>query len=103
MGWELRNGSPYYYRKKRVNGRVVSEYLGTGLIAEIHANDDAAAHCEREQARQLERQLRHAEQLTEQQLDTAEQAIEPITAAYLIAAGFHKHRGQWRKKRHASQ
>ena len=99
MGWEKRNGRAYYYRKRRINGRVTSEYLGTGFVADIHATDDAEARREREQVRQAERQLRHAEQIVEQQLDTVQQALEPVTAACLIAAGFHKHRGQWRKKR----
>ena len=34
MGWEKRGSGQYYYRKKRVNGRVVSEYAGSGILAE---------------------------------------------------------------------
>ncbi len=41
MGWEVRRGKRYYYRKKRVNGRVRSIYCGSGIRAVIAAHEDA--------------------------------------------------------------
>ena len=35
MGWEKRGNGLYYYRKKRMGQRVVSEYMGTGLFGSI--------------------------------------------------------------------
>ena len=41
MAWETRGNREYLYRKKRVNGRVVSEYVGTGFQAELIARIEA--------------------------------------------------------------
>ena len=49
MGWEQRGNNPYYYRARRINGRVVKEYVGTGASAEAAAAEDKA----RRQARQI--------------------------------------------------
>ena len=43
MGRETRKrGGRYYTKSKRVKGRVVREYIGTGEVAEIIATLDAA-------------------------------------------------------------
>src|SRR5688572_9451158 len=47
MGWERRGARTYYYRKMRIDGRVVSEYLGHGTRAKR-----AAAAVGRRQERQ---------------------------------------------------
>ncbi len=41
MGWEERNGSYYYYKKTKVDGKVLSEYIGRGEFAEIISQIDA--------------------------------------------------------------
>ncbi len=51
MGWEDRNVRLYYYRKKKRNGRVFSEYIGTGKLAELIVTLDRYDRAEREYAR----------------------------------------------------
>jgi len=38
MGWEQRErGGLYYTKSRKVNGRVIREYVGTGPLAELTA------------------------------------------------------------------
>ncbi len=41
MAWESRGNGSYYYRKQRIGGRVVSEYVGQGEVAGLVAQLDA--------------------------------------------------------------
>jgi hypothetical protein len=97
MGWDR---GRYYTRSKKVHGRVVREYVGTGRLAELAAQRDDR---EREQRR------RDAAILRDQRADWAaldaairalSEQVELVARAALRAAGFHQHkRGEWRKKR----
>ena len=40
MAIEFRGGGAFYYRKRREGDRVVSEYVGGGLVGLIVAQDD---------------------------------------------------------------
>ena len=50
MGWEVRGKKRYYTRSRRVGGRVVREYVGTGPVAEVAATLDALRRAERQAA-----------------------------------------------------
>ena len=97
MGWEQRRGQSYYYLKKREGARVRSLYVGRGELAQTCA--DTADDCRQEQAcvRDHKRRERQAEADIDRQLKDAEAAIASAVDAALRAAGFHKHKGQWRK------
>jgi len=47
MGWEQRRGRSYYYRNLREGGRVRSEYIGGGTLAELCAEHDGCGRQER--------------------------------------------------------
>jgi hypothetical protein len=51
MGWER----GYYYRAKKVNGRVVKEYIGPGIVGRMAELDDLFAREDRELRRIKER------------------------------------------------
>ena len=99
MGWEQRGNRTYYYRKKREGGRVRSLYIGSGDFAQISAETDAANRQEQEQIRANDRRIRDAEAAIDRQLKDTETALFSTVDAALLAAGYHKHKGQWRKKR----
>lgn len=97
MGWDK---GRYYTQSRKVNGRVVREYVGTGRIAELAAQLDAI---KREQ-RHLERlALRHEKNELvglEADVKALAERTDMVARAALLAAGFQQHkRGEWRKRR----
>jgi predicted proteasome-type protease len=96
MSWEQRGDRRYYYRKRRDGDRVISEYVGAGELAETAAALDAL---ERE-ARRAERQSRQEARALDAQIDEVCDLIRALTYAELLVAGYHTHKGQWRRKRH---
>jgi hypothetical protein len=59
MGLEIRGTRKYYTRSKRVDGRVVRQYVGSGEFAEVMAELDALERAER-QAKQRVEQAWHS-------------------------------------------
>ncbi len=101
MGWERRQrGGLYYTRSKKVNGRVVREYVGTGQSAEAISQLDAGCRQRREgQAAEWTRE-REWMDCVDAQLNRLYDATEELTRRVLLAAGYHRHnRGEWRRKR----
>jgi hypothetical protein len=97
MSWKTINGSRYLYKSKRVNGRVVSEYKGTGYLVEL---EDKLYRLENERIK-AEREAWQAEAAEMRQEDEQAAAIfdqvDTLTEAYLLTAGCYKHKGQWRR------
>jgi hypothetical protein len=77
--------------------------MGTGLLAQMSAEADKDKRRERAAKCAADHTMRQAEAVMDRQLADAESALTAITHATLVAAGFHKHKGQWRKKRHENQ
>jgi len=97
MGWEH---GRYYTRSKKVNGRVVKEYVGSGLVAELAARMDALDR----QARNAERDAGHAARAEVEFLDASLNELNALAdlmaRAALVAVGYRQHkRGEWRKTR----
>ena len=99
MAWEQRGDHRYYYRAYKVDGRVRKAYLGSGLVADFAAHQDAQSQQVRRDA--AERRRRENEAI-DGPVDGFTDTLETLTRATLISAGYHRHHGsEWRKRRHA--
>ena len=99
MGWETRGNGIYYYQKRREGSRVVSEYVGTGPDAAlieslVQLGYDKAKHDRRQDQKQ-----RAEVEAFDGEVAALCELIDMLTDAALVTAGFHKHKGQWRRKR----
>lgn len=93
MAWERRKrGSWYYTRSRRVGGRVVRDYLGCGLLGQLAAEND-------EEARQVRREEREGPLAVEAALATLSPALDALLVSTLEGAGYHRHKGEWRRRR----
>ena len=99
MGWEQRGTHRYYYRKRRVGARVVSQYVGAGALAALVASLDTLDRCgeaaERAAAREVSRPMEEADQA----LTDLAGALAARTRAVLLLNDYHPHQGQWRRTR----
>jgi hypothetical protein len=98
MGWDVRGKRRYYYKSKRIGDRVKRVYLGAGESAQKAATEDAAKKAKRAEDETalatFKATLAGVDNLT---LD-AHDGVGLLTDAALLAAGFHKHRAQWRRR-----
>jgi len=101
MAWEKRGDHSYYYRSVGDGGRVRKVYLGRGIFGELAARRDeekrerqaAERDCEREELGRLEALAAPVLEIDE--------AAEVLTRAALVASGYHRHKGEWRRVRTA--
>jgi multidrug efflux pump subunit AcrA (membrane-fusion protein) len=97
VGWEK---GRYYTRSKKVNGRVVREYVGFGRVAELAAELDAIERQQRQAERAALLAKRAELDALDAPLDDLNDLAELLARAALMAAGFCQHkRGEWRKRR----
>ena len=102
MAWESRQrgrGRRYYYRSRKVQGRVVKEYVGVGTEAERAAAADELARAERESEREQLRGVAAKLNPAEEAMRDMDSAITILSQAVLYAAGFHQVNYQWRFRR----
>jgi hypothetical protein len=100
MSWETRaNGKRYYTRSRRVNGRIVREYVGGGSIGELSEQMDAIEREERQQRAETIREAKAERDRFDELLTEFETVTDNIGRGLLIAAGYHQHnRSEWRKR-----
>lgn len=100
MGFEIRRGRSYFYRKRRDGGRVVSEYCGSGEAAVLFGRLDAIEREDRDLKRRAERADRERMEALDRGLDAMCREARALADEALTAAGYRQHdRGQWRKCR----
>lgn len=104
MPWEQRGNQTYYYRSKRVGGRVVKEYLGGGVLGMLAAETDEIEREQRADERaQLQAERDHWADL-ERSARELDDLADGLAAVELLTAGFHRHdRGTWRRRRDESE
>ena len=100
MAWERRErGERYYTRSRRAEGRVVREYVGGGALGEFAARSDTEERERREaEAARGRAEVKRLEELAAPVVQLYEVA-EALARAHLIATGWHRHKGEWRRRR----
>lgn len=99
MAWESRSGLQYFYRSYRTpDGRVRKEYFGNGARAECAAARDAER--QREKRRDEEAIVAFCVEVSDADLllTSFGQRCSLLLEATLVANGYHKHRGEWRRR-----
>jgi hypothetical protein len=100
MALVYRNGRPYSYKSVRRNGRVTSEYRGSGEAALLIGLLDAERQEERACRAELDREERRRFDDLEEALDELAERGRALAREALTAAGFYQHkRGEWRRRR----
>ncbi len=95
MGRKTIDGRRYDYKTEPEGGRVKTTYFGageSGLLMSLLGREDRA---ERDERRAKREENRAEEQAVAEWFDD----VQAVADAAMIAAGFHKHKGQWRRKR----
>ncbi len=99
MGWELRNGKRYYYRKIRRGRQVVSEYVGKGEFVELLFELDGIDRVEKTLSRIAWKKEKDEAKRLNKDISQLNKIISGMTRASLLTSGYHSHKGQWRKRR----
>ena len=99
MAWERRGNGLYYYQSERENGRVRKRYVGQSEVVELVAHADETRRAVWERRRRDERaELDRGWEISEAgtELDAT---AEVLARAEMVAAGYHDHKGEWRRRR----
>jgi hypothetical protein len=96
MGWDR---SRYYTRSRKVDGRVVREYVGVGPIGELAAAEDAMRRAERTEAAAAWQAEKARFAALDAKLAALESLTQIVAEAAILAAGYHKHNREWRQRR----
>ena len=91
MVWTA-DGTRFKY-SRRVGSRVVTSYFPGPFGAEV-----AERIAERRRQREKLKEIRAEDRRLNAPLAAVQCAIKCLTTASLYARGFHRHKGQWRKR-----
>jgi hypothetical protein len=100
---DARKGVPYrdryFYKSEREGGRVKSTYFGAGESGALMAEWIEVERLERAAEREQLREEREESDAEERAISDWFDDVQAVADAALLAAGFHKHKGQWRRRR----
>jgi hypothetical protein len=100
MGWEPRGNKLYYFRYRKVDGRVTRQYLGAGAVGELAAAADLLRQGDRRAALEARRAEEASWRAGLAPLLELSRAIDVVVRAALLCGGYHRHARTWRKKRY---
>ena len=101
MALERRDGNLYYYRSVRDGEKVRKVYVGAGEFARIFAEGDILRRTSRKAQREREKaELERLEALAAP-VEELSEAAEVLVRAHLVAAGYHRRKGEYRRARSA--
>jgi hypothetical protein len=104
MGWVSHGKRQYFIRSVRRGDRVLHEYYGSGLEAELAAALDAERRREQDADRDERARAEAAWRAAGEPLDLLDEEAEKLIEAVLLAVGFRRHNlGEWRLKRGRDQ
>ena len=89
----------YYTRSRKVNGKVIREYVGCGKVGELAAQQDAEGRERRERERKAWSVEREQIEAFDETIAMVCQMADLTARAAMVAAGFHRRRGEWRRRR----
>jgi hypothetical protein len=99
MGWKTINGRCYYYKSEPERGRVKTTYFGAGESGLLISRFESMERAEREAKRDERRAEREENRAEEKAVAECFDDVQAVANAAMIAAGYHKHKVQWRRKR----
>src|SRR5439155_638533 len=101
MAWVRKGRKDYYYRSKKVNGRVTRLYFGNGKEARLAALLDGQQRAERQARTRAVQADRARVQPLAALIEELDDLAVWMAQAALVSAGFYQHdRGEWRYRRH---
>jgi len=103
MALENRKGNLYYYEKRREGDRVVSDYVGSGIVADLAQKRAEIERAKRAAERERLRAAKMSMAESDQALDRFSDLVDTLMAAELVSMGFHQHKRQWRRRRNGSK
>ncbi len=98
MALKYRNGRPIYYRSRKIGGKVVDDYVGSGVIAELAADTDESIREERKRRREAEERAQQRLTAVDKPVARLDRLTRTLAHATLLVAGFHSHKREWRKR-----
>ncbi len=101
MAWESRRGAGRYYtRSRRINGRVIREYVGIGDKGEAAAAEDQQQRLARQEEKNHLAHFILQSSRHQRALDGIEHLGNLYLESILSGASYHLHRNaEWRKRR----
>jgi len=99
MAWKTsKYGHRYLYKNRRRGNRVITQYVGTGAVAELAARTEALYRAERQaELRAWQEELRCCAEI-DAVVATVCSTIDQLVMAELLLAGCYRHQWEWRKR-----